>query len=246
MWKRWRSRRIIRLVWPSLVLPTGPPTLSSKGSQWVSLQAPPLLPRCMTRSSAPGSCSVQSPPRFQPFQRPPTLSPIAPLPAGAAPASCSTEWWMPPKGREARRARRLGRMVQWWVPEVGTVPTEEPKCASPLGPTQGGTLSPFCTLPSPPRGAPSSAGLGAHVARRYRGRARKRRSGWGQEQEQGRGAGVRAVGQGLELERELTQGLLSVRAAKTGRQKRPLLPAKHGVRAGYVTSPTRVACRHGS
>ena len=57
-WRRWRSRRRIRLVGPSLALPAGPPTLP-KGNQWVSLQAPSLLPRCLTRSSAPGSCSTK-------------------------------------------------------------------------------------------------------------------------------------------------------------------------------------------
>eukprot|EP00964_Phaeocystis_antarctica_P022791 scaffold12692_cov67-Phaeocystis_antarctica.AAC.1 len=32
MWRRWRSRRRNRLVWPSLALPTGPPTLPPGGT----------------------------------------------------------------------------------------------------------------------------------------------------------------------------------------------------------------------
>jgi len=51
-----------------------------------------------------------------------SLSPIAPLPAAAAPASCSTEWWVPPKRQEARQAQRPGRMIQWWAPEIGSGP----------------------------------------------------------------------------------------------------------------------------
>jgi hypothetical protein len=51
--------------------------------------------------------------------------------------------------------------------------------------------------------------------------------------DRGRGsAGVKAGVRARAIVRELTQALLSVLVAQIGRLKRPLLPAKHGVRAG--------------
>eukprot|EP00964_Phaeocystis_antarctica_P042310 scaffold24244_cov63-Phaeocystis_antarctica.AAC.1 len=43
--------------------------------------------------------------------------------------------------------------------EAGTVPRREPRRENPLGQGRGAASIPPCTWPSPPRGAPSSAGL---------------------------------------------------------------------------------------